>query len=489
MTTFDKLVSSDLAALGTQSRHQLPALDETLRAVSARVRRRDRAHAASDAPDGRLALFALEAIYAQRVARAAAGAMGILCTAVLLLALYAPGLRASHMWLVWVSMLDRGGPAIAATIAALMIVAYAAGGSVARRRFVRTLERTAVDDARTVDEIAVHLVRSVDGRSVAFAVGGAASVAVLVVVMTWLVGWHNRQIVYYQSRDSRAPFLDPLHTVTAVIVCIVLAALALGWACTRPRASGWIRALERPVVARVGAVVAAAAVLVVRELGVTTLPWSNDHNIPSSALRTPVMMAAAIAAFLILAGAALRLRRREHCLLEARAPSKHAPLAVTPALLSLADVLRQRIARMAGGGVALVYALTLLIVIHGPFGESMEWLLSSRMSGPVLAVMLVFAARLLAGRLAVRVFVRRLDDLPVDDLARSAIALGRRLVQRLDAASAALGIAGVASLAALFAVLGMTVGDSMQVFLQVTGPRSGSAVSAVLRDCELATGL
>jgi len=43
-------------------------------------------------------------------------------------------------------------------------------------------------------------------------------------------------------------FTDPLHDLAVVIPGILVAAGALGRACTRPRWSGWVRALERSVV-------------------------------------------------------------------------------------------------------------------------------------------------------------------------------------------------------------------------------------------------
>ena len=178
-------------------------------------------------------------------------------------------------------------------------------------------------------------------------------------------------------------------------------------------------------------------------------------------------------------------------------------IGAAPALLSLGGVFRQRVARMAGGAVALVHALTLLIVVHDPLGgpalrDSMdgepgfhwaEWFLYRETSGPVLAIALVAAAHLLASRLAGRAFERRLEAVLADDDSPSAAELGRRLVQRVDAGSVILAIAGVASLATLFAVLGMAVGDSMWVFHQIHGPRSGNAVAAVLRDCVLVDGV
>jgi hypothetical protein len=513
MTTYDKIVGADLAALGIHSRQRLLALDETLRAVSARAARA-RARAASRAPEsGALTMFSLEAIYAQRVARAAAGAMGILCTAVLLLALYAPAGDGRHVWMVWSWILDGRGPVIALGVGAVMLVAYSVGGSIARRRFVRALERTSIEDARSANERAEGLLRSIDGPSVTLAVGGFAGPAVLVAAMTWLVGWamwsHTfyvglpRPNGYYSDHDfTRAPFLEPLHGVSALIAGIVLAAVALGWVCTRRRGSDWVRALARRHVVPAGAVLAVAAASVTLSFGVEPLRWYNDHNIPGGALRAPVMVAGAIAAFLIAAGGALWLRRRELDRLDDDPRAEPRTRCVEPVLLALGDMFRQRIARMAGGGIALAYTLTLLIVIHDPFGVPLlrdtmgppgfhwtQWFVSSRTSGPVLAVVLVVAAQLLAARLGDRAFARRVQRLAGDDFGRSSVDLGRRLVQRLDVASVTAGIAGVASLGALFAVVGMTVGDSTWVFLQVHGPRVGKAVSAVLRDCELASGL
>lgn len=512
MTTFDKLVSSDLATLAAHSRQRLPAVDDALRAVWAR---RERARAASQAPEaGALALFPVEALFAQRVARAAAGAMGLLCTLVLLVALHAPGRSSRTAWYVWSWLLDRGGPPIAVAITALMMAAYAAGGSIARGRFVRALERAPGDDARVQSDVVARIVRSADGASVALAIGGVVCAAVLVAVMTWLVGWEMwRHSVYLgPSRWSRAPFLDEVRALSVALSCVVAAAVALGWACMRPRASGWVRALDRRIVVAAGAMLASATVWVALRLDVSTLRWAFDDNIPSGALRGLVMVTGAIAVFLIAAAAVLRLRRRESDRLDAfllGPPRSLGPASAPsspgaePALLALAGVFRQRIARIAGGAVAVVYALTLLVVIHHPFSaptlrDSMdgepgfhwtEWFLYGRGSGPVLAVALVVVAQLLAGRLAGRAFERRLRGLPTDGDGRSAVELGRRLVQRLDGASAALGIAGVVSSVALLAVLGMAVGDSLWVFLQVHGPRSGNAVSAVLRDCVLVSGV
>jgi hypothetical protein len=333
-------------------------------------------------------------------------------------------------------------------------------------------------------------VNAADGWSVGFAIAGVTSVVLVIAVATLVVGWDNWNPFWCFGCDPREVlFDDRRRDLGALIGGVLAAALALGAACGRPRWVGWLRAFEHRLVVPAGLVLGALAVYAWATLDVGPIGWDPFDEIPSSPLRTALAVVGALAIFLVSAGGALWWRRRERDRLEAGAEAPRTPAAEQ--LVSLATVYRQRFARIAGGAVAAGYAVALLVILHQPLGAAAdrytdgsafrwrEWFVYGRLNRVTLVALIVLIAHVLAGWLAGRAFERVLGEArPSVDV----VELARRRVRRLDGWSVAIGIAGIASVASVFAMLKITVGDSLWVFAQFHGPRSGTAVSRALRD-------
>jgi hypothetical protein len=484
MTSLDRIVTTDLAALAADSRRLVPALDDMLREASeGALRRRQRA-----VLRGELALLSFANVFAHRVGRAAAGAMGLLCALVLLIVLYGPGVDRVTGFNPWWWVLERETVPITVTVAALVLATYAVSVSLARRRFERAVRARDPQPAH-VPEVA-RLVGAADGWSVGFAIAGVTSVVMVVAVATLVVGWDNWNPFWCFGCDPReALFDDRRRDLGVLLAAVVAAALALGAACARPRWAGWLRAFEHRLVVPAGLVLGSVAVYAWATLDVGPIGWDAQDEIPSSALRTALAVAGTLAIFLVSAGGALWWRRRERDRLEAWAEAARTPVAEQ--VVSLATVYRQRVARIAGGAVAVGYAVALLVILHHPLGAAAnrytddsvfrwrEWFVYGRLNRVTLVALVVLIAHVLASKLAGRAFERALGEAR---LSLDVVELARRRVRRLDAWSIAIGIAGIASVASVFAMIKMTVGDSLWAFTQIHGPRSGSAVNHALHD-------
>lgn len=487
MTSFDRIVTTDLAALAADSRRLVPAVDDMLRAASDDGRRRGQRAVLR----GELALLSFADVFAHRVGRAAAGGMGVLCALVLLTVLYGPGVDRVSGFNPWWWVLERETVPITVTIAALVLATYAASVSLARRRFERAVRARDAQPAQVPE--AARLVNAADGWSVGFAVAGVTSAVMVVAVATLVVGWDNWNPFWCLGCNPREALFDDRRRDLGVLIgAVVMAALALGVACARPRWAGWLRALEHRLVVPAGVALGSAAVYAWATLDVGPIGWNPQDEIPSSPLRTALAVGGTLAIFLVSAGGALWWRRRERDRLEACAEAPRTPAAEQ--LVSLATVYRQRLARIAGGAVAVGYAVALLVVLH-PRGSAVhrytdgsafrwrEWFVYGRLNRVTLVVLVVLIAHVLASRLAGRAFERALGEAR---LSLDVVELARRRVRRLDGWSVAIGVAGIASVATVFAMLKMTVGDALWVFAQFHGPRSGGAVRHALHDVEAA---
>lgn len=486
MTSFDRIVTTDLAALAADSRRLVPAVDDMLREAASDEGRRRRQRAV---PRGELALLSVASVFAHRVGRAAAGAMGVLCALVLLTVLYGPGVDRVDGFNPWWWVLERETVPITVTVAALVLATYAAAVALGRRRF----ERAARAHDAQGPEVA-RLVSAADGWSVGFAIAGVTSVVIVVAVAALVVGWDDWDPFWCFGCNPREALFDDRRRDLAMLLGGVAAgALALGAACARPRWARWLRAFEHRLAVPAGLVLGSAAVFAWARLDVGPIGWDPQDEVPASPLRTAIAVAGTLAMFLVSAGGALWLRRRERERLEASAGSPRTPAAEQ--LVSLATVYRQRLARIAGGAVAVGYTVAMLVVLHHPLGRAAdrymdgsafrwrEWFVYGRLNRVTLVALIVLLAHVLASRLAGRAFERGLGAArPSVDI----VELARRRVRRLDGWSVAVGVAGIASVASLFAMLKMTVGDSLWVFAQYHGPRSGSAVRHALHDVEAA---
>jgi len=330
MTTYDKLIAADLDSLGSESRQQLRTIDAALTAIGvSRGGRVMRSPGESPAPGGgELALLRLASVFAHRVARAAGGAMAVACAVALLVILRnpfgydveesSPGAFRYIVGRWWSGLLDGGGVSIAAFAGVLLAGAYVVAGRTAERAFERRLQR-AIDGGQGAQdplEVARRLVRRADGWSTAFAIAGPTSIAVLFGVVMFVVGaasWGSFWFTGYSVGDL---FEARLRDLTIAIPVVVLAAFAVGRACTGdPRCARglrWCRALEHPATVPIGSVLGLATLLVGLSFdsGIG-FPMPLDRLDSTSALRSVLTATGGAAIFLVTAGVTLRRRGRE----------------------------------------------------------------------------------------------------------------------------------------------------------------------------------
>lgn len=498
MTTFDKLVTTDLAALATDSRRRLPAVDEMLRAIDAR-RPGEHRDATAVAGSGNLALVRLAGVFAHRAARAAMGAVAVLCTLVLLVALYGPGVDPQHRWptpAAWcMRVLDQEAVSLGASVALLMLAAYAIAGRLALRWFERNLRGASEDGASIAPTERRRLAGSLDRWSVFLSIAGVTSVATLLGVMACTLGRARWEVFLDDGPELGTMFTDRLRDLTVVVASVPVAAALLALACTHPRRARWVGVLAHRATAVTGVVIGLVTLYVGFALDIAPLSPNNDFTTPATALRTALTAAGTFAVFLVMTSVTLRRRRREDGETSDGAPCE--PGAAS--LVSLAGVFGHRIARMTGGAMAVLCAIALLVVLHNPFGDEpihltiidlvdkgvpwhARWLRDGVTVAAVIGI-LVLAAHLVGGRIAERVFERSLRTLGAG---RDARARAGRLVRRVDAWSVALGIAGVASVATLFCVVAPSIGTEFYTFFQPHGERVAHVVLQALREVSVA---
>ena len=485
MTSVDETVAHDLAALAADSRRERRSAEDALRAALARARRE-----ATPAPiDRQLALVHAARVFAARIARAAAGAVAMLCAVAVLAVLHAPVLdRAPGTpppWWVW--PVDGNAAAIAMLIATLASGAYVAAGSLAGRWIEERWRRAAA--GTTAADLAAppgpRIARLLDAAAVALPVAGATSALVVIGVLAWTAGRQPVTRLWLDGGEIGTLFADRLRDLAIAIPIAIAAAGALGRACTR--CGRWASFLERRGTAWLGIALALTAIRVaaVHHLG----PLSGSATpalVASSPLRTALTAAGALAAFLFSAGLALGWRRRELRTLEA-APGELQPAGSE--LVALAGVLRSRAARAAAGGVAAMLAVGLTVMLHHPrqslssgfhglqLGSRLPWLVGGQVTLVVAIAALVLGAMQLGPAIADRWLARRLARCPAGEGPDARLALARRMVRRLDAASLGLAVAGGAALVLVIAIVGLTIGDTDWAFFAHHGPH----VDATLR--------
>jgi hypothetical protein len=501
MTTFDKLVTTDLAALATDSRRQLPAVDDMLRAIDAR-RPGEHRDATPVAGFGDLALVRLAGVFAHRAARAAMGAMAVLCTLVLLVALYAPGVDPRDRWpprATWcMRVLDQEAVSLAASVALLMLATYAIAGRLALGWFERILRGPSEDGASLAPTERRRLTGSLDRWSIILGIAGVTCVTTLLGVMAFTLGRERWEVFLNDGPELGTMFTDRLRDLTVAVASVLVAAVLLALACTHPRRARWVGVLEHRATAVMGVVIGLVTMYVGFARDAGPLSPNNDFTTPATALRTALTAAGTFAVFLVTTSVTLRRRRRED--LETGDGAACEPGAAS--LVSLAGVFGHRIARMTGGAMAVLCAIALLVVLHNPFGDEpihltiidlvdkgvpwhARWLRDGVTIAAVIGI-LVLAAHLIGARIAARVFERSLRTLGAGSDAR---ARAGRLVRRVDAWSVGLGIAGVASVATLFGVVGPSIGTEFYMFFQPHGARVAHVVLQALREVSVAVPL
>ena len=481
MTAVNKTVADDLAALAADSRRERPSAQDALRAALARV------HREAIPIDPQLAAVHAARVFAARVARAAAGAVAVLCTVVGLIMVHeldldrAPGTPLP--WWAW--PIDGNAAAIAVLIAALAVSAYVAAGSLARRWIEERWRRATAGAGDLAAAPGPRIARLLDAAAVALPVAGATSALLVVGMLAWSAGRRPCTLLWSSGPEATALFADRLRDLTIAILLTVAAALALGRACTRR--ARWIGLLARRGAAWLGIALALIAIhtAIVHQLR----PFSGTATpalVASSPLRTALTIAGALAAFLLTARLALGRRRHELRYLDA-APGELQP--ADSQLVALAGVLRSRAARIAAGGVAAMLAVGLTLVLRHPrrtissafeavqLGSTLPWLLGGQVIHIAVVAVLVLGAMPLGAAIADRWLARRLARCPTSEGPHARLALARQLVHRLDTASLGIAVAGGAAIVLVIAIVELAVADADWAFFTY----HGTLVSRVLR--------
>lgn len=203
MSSIDKVIARDLAALGENSRRDVPALDEALRTTDAYRDDRPGAEARRDAlaEERRRELvlmpLTLAHVFAHRVGRIAAGGMAILVSIVMLAMLADPLLMRFAAW--FVPGLNVG---MLIVLAALKIVAaYVVATWIGEVWFARRMRKaieTGGDAYRDLEQLAQgpidlaqRAVRRVDGWALGLLLAGAASVTLVFGYTVMVVGLNH----------------------------------------------------------------------------------------------------------------------------------------------------------------------------------------------------------------------------------------------------------------------------------------------------------
>jgi hypothetical protein len=260
-------------------------------------------------PIAQLAAVYAARVFAARVARAAAGAVVVLCTVSGLVVVRALGLDLAPgtplPWWAW--PLDGNAAAIAVLIAALAAGAYVGAGSLASRWIEERWRRAT---AGASDIAGARIARWLGAAAVALPVAGATSALLALGMLAWSAGRQPCTQFWFDEPEARSLFADRLRDLTIAIPVAIAAALALGHACTR--GTRWVGLLTHRGTAWLGI---ALALLTIRVAAVHHLgPFSGNAAqavLASSPLRSALTLTGALAAFLVAAQLALGRRRRE----------------------------------------------------------------------------------------------------------------------------------------------------------------------------------
>lgn len=255
----DRLVSSDLSALGDASRRDLPARETALRDAGIYRDGRAGAEARRDALANerrlQLALMPLQVaqVFAHRVGRAGAGLMAVACAACMILLLADPvALRLANMFLPGIP-LNLG---LCGMIASTLILAtYVVATWVAEAWFSRRMRDTVSthDDAygdldqlaRGPIDVAQELARRADPWAVGLMIAGIASFATVIGFLVTVVGAFRSGNVLLSTTEvfTMPAITGNLDIIALAFLTVLGGAFVVGRACERERRSGAAPAL------------------------------------------------------------------------------------------------------------------------------------------------------------------------------------------------------------------------------------------------------
>ncbi len=253
-SSLDRMISSDLAALETDARHELPPSATSLRetgvyrdALPGAAARRD---ALAEERRVQLALMplAIAQVFAHRVGRAAAGAMALVVSIGVVMLLADPLLMRFLAWLIPGVGVSIASCAMVAATA--ILVTYVGATWIAEAWFTRRM-REAIEThadvyadldhlARGPIDVAQKLVRKVDGWSVGLVLAGAAAIVTVfgyLMVITASFQPLSRMLSTTSMFAERAA-ADNLGPLVYALVLASSLAVILGRGCDREHRFG-----------------------------------------------------------------------------------------------------------------------------------------------------------------------------------------------------------------------------------------------------------
>jgi len=322
MSNIDKVVARDLAALGENSRRDVPALDEALRTTDAyrddRPGAEARRNALAEERRRELVLMplTLSHVFAHRLGRIAAGGMALAVSAVLMMMLADPLLMRFAAW--FLPGLNVG---MLIALAALAVVSsYVIANWIGEAWFARRMRnaiKTGDDAYQDIEqlaqgplEIAHRAVRRLDGWSIGLFLAGITSVTLVFGYTVLVVGMNHR----LSNAWSMIGILETgalernVGTVALGVFASCAVALLVGRACRR-------EAIASSSIARgLGswmALVVAGVIGIVMLYNTFHLAVGLGARLPSQELRYSLAIGATISVFVPLAWGLLFWRRRE----------------------------------------------------------------------------------------------------------------------------------------------------------------------------------
>lgn len=320
MSNVDKTIARDLAALGENSRRDIPALDDALKTTDAyrddRPGAEARRNALAEQRKKELVLMPLTLahVFTHRLGRAAAGGMAILVSLVMMSMIADPLLMRFAGW--FLPGLNIGMLVLIGAVAILGAYVIASWvGEIWFARRMRAAIKTSSDAYEDIQqlaegplEIAQRAVARLDGWSIGLFLGGTAAVTLVFGYTVVIVGMNHTLSNAWSMFGLQTAALSRNAGILAFVLAATgVATFVVARACARDRVadSAFVRGLGNwPTLALAGCVGIVALYNLFRVA-------AGSHQIVSPAQRVVVSVAATIAIYLPIAFSLLYWRRRE----------------------------------------------------------------------------------------------------------------------------------------------------------------------------------
>ena len=326
-TSTDRLITSDLGALGAHARRELPPASEALRDTGiyrdGHAGAQARRDALAEERRVQLALMplAIAQVFAHRVGRAATGAVALLCSAAMLMLLADPLLMRVVTWLVPGLGLNLGTCLVAA--ATVLLVTYVVATWIAEAWFTRKM-RHAIEThadvysdldhlARGPVEMAQQLVRRIDGWSTGLWLAGVTSLATVMGYLVVVAGAFSslERVLSSTSLFAERAAMENLGPVIYTLVLAGALAVYVGRSCAREsrmaEPSPWMQRLSHW-----GMIVAGMAVGLVTMFEASRMMMRLYRGVlPSNELRYVLAIGGELAVLSLVTWTVLWWRRRE----------------------------------------------------------------------------------------------------------------------------------------------------------------------------------